>query len=114
MEVRFDGEPKIRCLYPESLSHALNFGSHAALVLKRKQVLDHGITKNDIYAAVIKPGKVRRITRDRLDILMSLFLCGKIQSQNFHIVAFVPAPILPKRVRTAYIENTKRPWQVFG
>jgi hypothetical protein len=109
MKVRLHGEPEIWCLYPKRFSDALNFRGHPALVLERKQVLDYRITKNYIYIAVAELDEIGRVAGERFYVRVPLLFCNQVHGENLDIGALVPAPIFPKGICTAYVENAQRP-----
>jgi hypothetical protein len=84
----------------------LDFRGHSTLILEREQMLDDRITKNYVHAAVTELSDIPRVTSERSYARVPLFFCDEVQSENLNITALVPAPIFPKRICTADVENT--------
>src|ERR1700688_4371282 len=98
-------EPIIGGLYPEGFADPLNLRSHTTLILERLEVLNHGIAESDVEAAVVKLSKICRVSGDRRDVLVQLFLGKQVQADYLNISTASPASIFPELVHSPNIEN---------
>ena len=71
---------------------------HAPLVLKCKQMLDHGVAECDIKTAICELGQVGGVSRNRLDIFVPRLFGNKIQTEYLNIGPPSPPPVLPEIV----------------